>query len=52
MTFGGELHSVHYEIFAWTSDIGKIFWNSMDVSHPKSGMVPGVLTVLNGKIRW
>ena len=52
MTFGGELHSVHYEIFAWSTDISNIFWNSMDVFHPKTGMVPGVLTVLNGKIRW
>ena len=51
MTFGRDLHSVHYQIVAWTSDISKIFWNSMDVFHPKSGMVPGVLTMLNGKIR-
>ena len=50
MTFGREILSIDHEIFAWTSDFNKISWHSMDVVYHKSGMVPGVLTTLNGKV--
>ena len=50
MTFGREILSLDHEIFAWTSDFYNISWYSMDVLYQKSGMVPGVLTTLNGKL--
>ena len=50
MTFGHKLLSLDHEIFAWTSNLNDISWYSMDVVHHKSGMVPGVLTTLNGKV--